>query len=213
MYYDADYIRALEYGMPPTGRLRHRHRPPGDAAGRRRQHPRRDPLSAHAPGVERLAPSIDAAAGPHPGPRAAGRGARCRLAWWSRARPAAAWSRASRRAWRRASAACRSMTGCSSCATTAWTSPRRSERLQWAAQLLLKDGFIGAWRNENLEIRAHPDGPALAWIDRCAVRVLGITTLFGPPQRLRGRRPDWWWHGARPTSGSIPACGTTWPAA
>jgi hypothetical protein len=36
MYYDADYIRALEYGMPPDRRLRHRHRPPGDAADRQR---------------------------------------------------------------------------------------------------------------------------------------------------------------------------------
>ena len=31
MHYDADYIRALEYGMPPTARAGRRHRPAGDA--------------------------------------------------------------------------------------------------------------------------------------------------------------------------------------
>ena len=34
MHYDADFIRALEYGLPPTARRRHRHRPPDHAADR-----------------------------------------------------------------------------------------------------------------------------------------------------------------------------------
>ena len=46
MYYDADYIRALEYGLPPTARRRHRHRPAGDAAHRQPVDPRRDPVPA-----------------------------------------------------------------------------------------------------------------------------------------------------------------------
>ena len=36
---DEDYLRALEYGMPPDRRPRRRHRPPGDAARRRRHDP------------------------------------------------------------------------------------------------------------------------------------------------------------------------------
>ncbi len=52
----------------------------------------------------------------------------------------------------------------------------RSERLQAVAARLLELGVVSAWRNENLDIRADADAPALAWIDRSAVRVLGITT-------------------------------------
>ena len=52
----------------------------------------------------------------------------------------------------------------------------RSERLQAMAARLLELGVVSTWRNENLDIRADPDAPALAWIDRSAVRVLGITT-------------------------------------
>jgi len=52
----------------------------------------------------------------------------------------------------------------------------RSQRLQLAARCLLQAGFVSAWRGEDLEVRANPDAPALASIDRCAVRVLGITT-------------------------------------
>lgn len=52
----------------------------------------------------------------------------------------------------------------------------RSQRLHAAARALLRGGFTSAWRQEDLEIRAEPDALALGWIDRCAVRVLGITT-------------------------------------
>jgi 8-oxo-dGTP pyrophosphatase MutT (NUDIX family) len=52
----------------------------------------------------------------------------------------------------------------------------RTERLQAVARSLLELGLVSAWRNEDLDIRAEPDAPAVARIDRCAVRVLGITT-------------------------------------
>ncbi len=53
---------------------------------------------------------------------------------------------------------------------------QRSGLLLGAAQLLRQKGLTGPWRQEALEVRAQPQGPALARIDRSAVRVLGITT-------------------------------------
>ena len=52
----------------------------------------------------------------------------------------------------------------------------RSHQLDQAAHVLRQAGFIGAWRNEQLELRPDPQAPALAQVDRCVVRVLGITT-------------------------------------
>jgi 8-oxo-dGTP pyrophosphatase MutT (NUDIX family) len=52
----------------------------------------------------------------------------------------------------------------------------RSQRLQALAQFLIDTGHAPGWRHEDLEVRADPDAPALACIDRSAVRVLGITT-------------------------------------
>ena len=52
----------------------------------------------------------------------------------------------------------------------------RSSRLDEAARWLLQAGFVRAWRNEKIEVRHEPHSPVLAQIDRCAVRVLGITT-------------------------------------
>ena len=45
---DLDYVRALEYGLPCTGGLGHRHRPAGHAAVGRAEHPRGDPVPDHA---------------------------------------------------------------------------------------------------------------------------------------------------------------------
>jgi len=52
----------------------------------------------------------------------------------------------------------------------------RSRQLQRAARCLQRAGLASAWRDEELEIRPDPGGAPLARIDRCAVRVLGITT-------------------------------------
>lgn len=52
----------------------------------------------------------------------------------------------------------------------------RSQRLEQVAHELLQAGFIGAWRNEQLELRSDPQALPLARVDRCLVRVLGITT-------------------------------------
>ncbi len=52
----------------------------------------------------------------------------------------------------------------------------RCEALQRAARALLRAGITAVWRDENLELRPEPDAPALAWIDRSAVRALGITS-------------------------------------
>ena len=45
---DPDYVEALSYGMPPTGRPRNRDRPADDGAGRKGRDPGRDPLSRTA---------------------------------------------------------------------------------------------------------------------------------------------------------------------
>ena len=45
---DEDYIRALEYGLPPTGRRGRRHRPARHAADQQPVDPRRHPVSADA---------------------------------------------------------------------------------------------------------------------------------------------------------------------
>ena len=53
---DQAFVRSLQYGLPPDGRHRHRHRPADHAAGRGRRHPRRHPLPDAPPRVRRLSP-------------------------------------------------------------------------------------------------------------------------------------------------------------
>ena len=45
-----------------------------------------------------------------------------------------------------------------------------------AAQALVEAGLAGPWRHELLAVRPAADEPALAHVDRCVVRILGITT-------------------------------------
>lgn len=52
----------------------------------------------------------------------------------------------------------------------------RTAVLNEAAVALLRAGRVPAWRNEQLEVRPAPDAAPVACVDRCAVRVLGITT-------------------------------------
>ncbi len=52
----------------------------------------------------------------------------------------------------------------------------RSRQLRRAARALLQGGFVSAWRGEDLDVCAQPGAAPLGCIDRCAVRVLGITT-------------------------------------
>lgn len=52
----------------------------------------------------------------------------------------------------------------------------RSRQLRRAARALLQAGYVGAWRAEDLDVCPEPGAEPLGCIDRCAVRVLGITT-------------------------------------
>lgn len=63
----------------------------------------------------------------------------------------------------------------------------RSRMLEQAARWLLGAGWVSAWRNEPLDVRADGQGAVLARIDRCAVRALGITT---ESVRLNGYTAD-----------------------
>ena len=63
----------------------------------------------------------------------------------------------------------------------------RNRRLAAIAHHLLQNGFCGPWRDELLAIRPDPDRVPLGWIDRCAVRALGLPT---ESVHLNGYTPD-----------------------
>ena len=65
---DLDYVRALEYGMPPAGRHGHGHRPPHHAAGRGRLDPRGHPVPDAAARGRPRPRTTSAAARPTPDP-------------------------------------------------------------------------------------------------------------------------------------------------
>jgi 8-oxo-dGTP pyrophosphatase MutT (NUDIX family) len=52
----------------------------------------------------------------------------------------------------------------------------RSQRLERAARWLVDVGYVGRWRDEELDVQPEGGGTVLGRIDRCAVRALGITT-------------------------------------
>jgi len=52
----------------------------------------------------------------------------------------------------------------------------RSALLARAAQTLRDAGLLHGWRDELLDVRPHPDQPAVATLERAVCRTLGITT-------------------------------------
>jgi len=52
----------------------------------------------------------------------------------------------------------------------------RSALLARAAKALSTGGMLKGWRDELLDVRPHPDQPAVATLERAACRTLGITT-------------------------------------
>lgn len=54
--------------------------------------------------------------------------------------------------------------------------PARSALLLRAAQCLRDEGLLNGWRNEQLDVRAAPDAPVLATVERAACRALGLAT-------------------------------------
>ena len=173
MYYDADYVRALEYGMPPTAWMWRRYRSRHHAADRRAEHSRRHPVSAHASGsvvqdaarLRRLAARLHARAQPAlptglvpvviAGIRVGD--AQPAIARLSRAAdPCLQAAGSAYLVWIPPSSTVRSPPRC-------W----RKQRAHCSGR-----GLIKGWRDELLPV----GDPPLAVVERAACRALGITT-------------------------------------